>query len=1780
MADSYDDFLAEQTSSDPDDVPGTGGPATAVAPAVETTDDDSYEEFKRQQRQAKLAADRAAARKPQAPAPTTGPSPAPQTPSGALNLGAVGLTPYQPDPAAVAPPTRQGVLDIGNRMTLAARDATATPSTPADHPSPFATGEGLDARLAREAHEASVSGMAGQFVQDQATAALGLIAHPVSGTEALAKAAVTAPARILQGIGEAGEKVASLVPLTTGAQARTDAGDVPSWSEAASTAAGGLMDTALLTAPLGEAASGFVGDVAAGAQAGARNVALDQAAADMAAARAKRMAAKAAPADVASDATGSVTPTGSQEPLALPPGQYEMPGETVQGNLAALGQTKADADAAARVRAHAQALGEPRALLAPSAEEQAGAAQAADFVGSPLDANASPDDVAAYARMRDAGVGVPGREIGSPRPLPGESPSAFADRVINRQGTLDAATERSAIQDEGASPAETEAAARVNGQFSTATTKGGTLRSVDQFPKLTDDALLSHMADLVDNKLGAFKGAQQKNYAARLDAAEAELESRGMRTDDIWSTGLEKGRDLNAARNATAAPASDALTPRTGGATIAPLAAVAGAGAGALADKDHPLEGAALGAVSALGLVAVESKIARDGELAASAAQAEDEARARPPMPRAAGPSAVDIAQGRFASMAERSADAETFPPPKVPGATVGTVRGPNVIDIAERRVTPATAANADALRDAERVKGYGRRAGDTTGAPAVGSEAEAQPEAEAAPKAKPPVDPAPAAPPRAQALTPRSGQAAVDAMRETGFAAPKPAEAVDVPVAGAGRGGSTVNAMHAARDALGDDEFRRQVNAEIAKRGGATSPEVTMAAAEEVARRTASASARSKVADTTAALKTALRDAGTHDAVAQRILDDVGKNDARAVEFRRGVIAPGSEAAKALEDAHAAQVTADQLSSATPPRTGAVSPRVVKTLAGAAVGGVAGSFVGDTPEQRKRNAVLGLAGGALAGAGLSGEAKALEPGEKAELGAAATMERPSASAKDITDSITSTFAPHTRGDLAAATGEIVRGRRGQMDRELSIAQHSLDDAVTSTAPLSIGKKLGMQDDIEQGRAQRDPANTPLAKGIRRTLDRERDAIQALGTGKLAHFIENYFPHLWQDPDAAGSWLSKIMGKRPMEGSKSFLKQRTIPTVLEGMFPEGVPKTLDTMSNAEILAENKRQGGLVPVTFNPVEATMLKLREMKKYRMAQQVMGDLTDRGLLVPVKEGGKMPAGYARIGDWAFAGKAAPEPVARVLNNYLSPGLRGKSAALDAYMAVGNTLNQAQLGLSAYHAGMDGLNAIVSQNARALEKLFGGKAGEAVKLFATSPGAVVSTMRKGSELLKAYSAAPGTLTGPIKAIADGMADAGGRPRMAGFHDASTAFANALEAKQYGRVAQKLLPAMVEKTTGIVMNQIVPRLKLGVFYDLASDALDKLGPAAHPDDVRRAMQRAWDSVDNRMGSVVYDNLFWNKAMKDVMHATVRSVGWNWGTLGELGGGAKDLAGFAKDVVTGKGGELSHRAAYTMALPMTIGLAGAVMQYLYTGKGPSDLFDMFHPKTGTKDADGNDNRVVLPSYMKDVYSYGQHPVKTITNKMNPLLSSLADMLSNKNYYGDEIYNAEDPVMKRLAQTATFAAKEAVPFMIQNVVEGKQRGEKPSEMAAAFVGVTPASREAVRTKAQNAMADLAARKHIERTPEEADAAQIRSTLRDKVKTEGAPAALAELRAHLRDGTLTMKQVQGILRDDQTPYLVKQFKSLPLAEAERIYAMGTAREKALWGPVLAGKRQRAQ
>ena len=281
---------------------------------------------------------------------------------------------------------------------------------------------------------------------------------------------------------------------------------------------------------------------------------------------------------------------------------------------------------------------------------------------------------------------------------------------------------------------------------------------------------------------------------------------------------------------------------------------------------------------------------------------------------------------------------------------------------------------------------------------------------------------------------------------------------------------------------------------------------------------------------------------------------------------------------------------------------------------------------------------------------------------------------------------------------------------------------------------------------------------------------------------------------------------------------------------------------------------------------------------------------------------------------------------------------------------------------------------------------------------------------------------------------------------------------------------------AIIETLAKPLMQHFVPLQKLGVFMDFAKNIHDEaIVKGWDAEEVQYRMQKAWDSVDNRMGQLVYDNLFWDRSLKDLGMASVRSLGWNIGDIRELGGAPVDLIKQIKSAATGKGFELTNKMAYAMALPVVTGLSGALLQYLYTGSGPTSLKDYFFPKTGKKTPDGTDERLILPTYMRDVWAYGTQPLTTIGHKLQPLTSGLIDMIKNEDYYGYEINDKNfitstqklfekgdaSDLGEAIMNEMKFIAKQFIPFSVQGAMQRKRSGADEAGQAAAFFGLNPA-----------------------------------------------------------------------------------------------------------------------
>jgi hypothetical protein len=381
-------------------------------------------------------------------------------------------------------------------------------------------------------------------------------------------------------------------------------------------------------------------------------------------------------------------------------------------------------------------------------------------------------------------------------------------------------------------------------------------------------------------------------------------------------------------------------------------------------------------------------------------------------------------------------------------------------------------------------------------------------------------------------------------------------------------------------------------------------------------------------------------------------------------------------------------------------------------------------------------------------------------------------------------------------------------------------------------------------------------------------------------------------------------------------------------------------------------------------------------------------------------------------------------------------------------------------------------------------------------------------------------------------------------------------------------------------------MKHWVPRMKLGTFSLLAEEELARLGPNANLWEQRGALARAWDSTDNRLGQLVYDNLFWNRTLKDIGLISVRSLGWNLGTFREIGGGYIDAAKFV--ATRGKSG-ITPKLAYTLALPAVIAMHGAMFQYIMTVQGPDQLLDYFYPKTGRTNPDGSPERIAMPSYMKDEISYAggfrlgverglRQAATTLGHKANPELAMILEMMRNRDFYGTKIRNEDDPIVKQTADTMKYIGEQFEPFWIRNLEQRKtQEGEiTPRNFIESLFGIMPAPKSVTRSTAEALAADYLAERRPAgaRTAEKAKAAHARGELIRQFRVND-PQRWANLTQAMKDGAITPADRRDIFRSMRMTSLQMMVERLNLEEALNVYDRAKGSEREQLKRVLHGK-----
>ena len=700
--------------------------------------------------------------------------------------------------------------------------------------------------------------------------------------------------------------------------------------------------------------------------------------------------------------------------------------------------------------------------------------------------------------------------------------------------------------------------------------------------------------------------------------------------------------------------------------------------------------------------------------------------------------------------------------------------------------------------------------------------------------------------------------------------------------------------------------------------------------------------------------------------------------------------------------------------------------------------------------------------------------------------------------------------------------------------------------------------KLAFMDKIEKGTITakdflefgKDKAKVlaDIAKEYRERLDKIYNLQKEYGD-KLS-YIENYFPHIWEKPDDARRFISSYIRKI---GKPAFMKKRYYDFIKDGM-----------------------KAGLKLKTTNPEELVIMREIGGYQYLKMKEFLDRMKEQGWL-KFNKGLKRPPfgwkaldrnalkvyfptekGVVQAGEWIM-----PEPAANVVNNYLSPSLWSSpewyGKVFRAFMKSKNAVVAIKLGLSTFHMVETTMSDLATNLSIALKKAGRKDFGGFLKTLAKTPIGPIESMRAG-RIIKAWEKGPKTEW--ERQAVDLIKRAGGRPKMSDVWRIQakkqwTKTINEFKAGNPIGGTIRIIPEILEAIQKPVLDWYVPRLKVSNFLRVAEDYI-----SAHPNiserELDKYLTKLWDSIDNRFGQLVYDNLFWPRWVRDLGVASSLSMGWNLGTIREFGGGALDFTKLAAKLATKQGkAEITDRMIYSITYPLVFGTLGGLITYISTGKPPQELLDYYYPKTGNKNPDGSDERLQMPTMMKEFFSsksalqkYGAVKGTAIYfwHKTNPLISIGLDILKNKDFYGVEIRDENAPAVKQAEQLAEYLGREALaPISISGYLRRKRISGKSS--ITPFIGFVPAPRYVTETPIQSKIYTLYSKRFggQTKTREEWEKTQAKAEIRT-LYLQGKDKEMREkIREAIKKGYI--KRVSQFLKNCDLPSDIRAFKALP-------------------------------
>lgn len=658
-------------------------------------------------------------------------------------------------------------------------------------------------------------------------------------------------------------------------------------------------------------------------------------------------------------------------------------------------------------------------------------------------------------------------------------------------------------------------------------------------------------------------------------------------------------------------------------------------------------------------------------------------------------------------------------------------------------------------------------------------------------------------------------------------------------------------------------------------------------------------------------------------------------------------------------------------------------------------------------------------------------------------------------------------FNPAGMSDSSKDMATALRQAKGPGAQLVARIQDGMQKFAKTIAAMTDEDRLGLIDYMENRSSGAKIADAKLQE----LADKIRDIYAQMAEKVQQAFPdvglrEDYFTHQYEDEKEAAKFFSDWVAK---QGSGRNLKQRAFPTLKEAM-----------------------DAGLKPKTTNPIETVMRYVTNMNNLITAHEGVKLAREFGVADYFKRG-EQPEGWVPLNgnlaeettlpEGSSTGKAiptskvlyAPEDAARVYNNDISEGATGPIGDIaDMVQHANNFASKLVLGLSGYHFSATTMASMASDIGRALTMGSAGERASALKA-ALTPGknfveggklidAYLGKSELSPELQKAMDLAVKNNTisikqqdywkaGPAKDYVDVFKNG----------SAGTEFKNAIADIKAHPVTgtAKVIATEIGRTMDTISKPLfdsyIPRIKISANIAELHAWLSE-HPEATPEEMDKAAQDIGNSVDNRFGEMMRDNLFWHQLTRQSLQTALLSYSW-------VAGGARMLKGIPDVGMTimGKQG-LSSNARYLFGMAASYALVNGVRTYIGTGKAPNNYEDFIYPRTGGYTPQGLPERELLPGHTGQYTNYLHEGLKELGNEASPGLKLLYHLLSNSDFRGLPITNANNAWFgeQRWEDYIKYTLGEVEPMGIKNFLQGEKKGSHISAVEQ-MLGARPAPR---------------------------------------------------------------------------------------------------------------------